>query len=211
MMVEGLILLSANLTRTSKVYIDTLVFNTNRELANQVPLAHNILMVIVLIAIAFLIATMCLLYFRYKQRRMKRAIESLSEKRISQLTKEKGQLFLEAIRLRDSYLELSKLLESNKEIIHSTEIISDTLWHKVIEDVDSLTDGYTSRLKSQFTSLKESDIHFCCLLKMGFSYSEIACLLGRTSNMMYKRRDLIAKRMRLNGSSNEIDTFIKSF
>lgn len=104
---------------------------------------------------------------------------------------------------------LTKSGDKNKDLDVIKELIDTKLWGEIISELDTLTGGFTTRLSSEYPDLKKTDIRFCCLLKMGFKYSEIGCLLGRTSSMMYKRCGIIANRMGLSDKSHLMD-FIKS-
>lgn len=123
---------------------------------------------------------------------------------------ERDNLLDKLIRALPVFKSLTLMIERNKDEKGSKERIDIKLWGKIISELDDVTNNFTIRLSDQFPMLKKDDIHFCCLLKMGFKYSDIACLCGRTINMMYKRRDLVIERTELDASSS-LETFIKAY
>lgn len=132
------------------------------------------------------------------------------DKQLKTVYAERDNLLDKLIHSLPVFKSLILMIEKNKNQKGSKEIIDIKLWGKIISELDDITNNFTIRLSDQFPMLKKDDIHFCCLLKMGFKYSDIACLCGRTINMMYKRRDLVIERIELNISSS-LETFIKAY
>ena len=132
------------------------------------------------------------------------------DKQLKTVYAERDNLLDKLIHSLPVFKSLILMIERNKDEKGSKEIIDIKLWGKIISELDDITNNFTIRLSDQFPMLKKDDIHFCCLLKMGFKYSDIACLCGRTINMMYKRRDLVIERIELNISSS-LETFIKVY
>lgn len=123
---------------------------------------------------------------------------------------ERDNLLDKLIHALPVFKSLTLMIERNKDEKRSKEMIDIKLWGKIISELDDVTNNFTIRLSDQFPMLKKDDIHFCCLLKMGFKYSDIACLCDRTINMMYKRRDLVIERIELDTSSS-LEAFIKAY
>lgn len=123
---------------------------------------------------------------------------------------ERDNLLDKLIHALPVFKSLTLMIERNKDEKGSKEMIDIKLWGKIISELDDVTNNFTIRLSDQFPMLKKDDIHFCCLLKMGFKYSDIACLCDRTINMMYKRRDLVIERIELDTSSS-LEAFIKAY
>ena len=123
---------------------------------------------------------------------------------------ERDNLLDKLIHALPVFKSLTLMIKRNKDQKGSKEIIDIKLWGKIISELDDVTNNFTIRLSDQFPMLKKDDIHFCCLLKMGFKYSDIACLCDRTINMMYKRRDLVIERIELDTSSS-LEAFIKAY
>lgn len=132
------------------------------------------------------------------------------DKQLKTVYAERDNLLDKLIHSLPVFKSLILMIEKNKNQKGSKEIIDIKLWGKIISELDDITNNFTIRLSDQFPMLKKDDIHFCCLLKMGFKYSDIACLCGRTINMMYKRRDLVIERIKLDTSSS-LGAFIKAY
>lgn len=120
------------------------------------------------------------------------------------------ELFDKYITETEIYKQIVQIIAKHKDGVNNQELLSATQWDEISQAIDLGNSDFTSRLSQQYPALKTEDIHFCCLLKMKFKYAEIACLLGRTSNMMYKRRNLIAQRMNLD-TAISLDKYIKNF
>lgn len=108
------------------------------------------------------------------------------------------------------YNELCHLIEENKGKAMNEVCISETKWLEIFQALDENHNKFATRFLEENQNLKTEDIHFCCLLKMEFKYSEMAILLGRTPNMMYKRKDSICKRLALNDTQT-LESFINNY
>ena len=186
------------------------------------------------LAISFIVTILILslIYFVCKRKKYRKRLMQLNEERssmkelfnnklaeiqrlhelIGQCEGDKAKIYVldKLIHSLPVFKSLILMIERNKDEKGSKEIIDIKLWGNIISELDDITNNFTIRLSDQFPMLKKDDIHFCCLLKMGFKYSDIACLCGRTINMMYKRRDLVIERIELNISSS-LETFIKVY
>lgn len=178
----------------------------------------------ILFAIAFVLLLL-LIYFIYKQKHYKAQLTQVEaktslmynqfdhlESQLNALSTEKEILTLKLIQTLPCYQEITLLIKKGKkqEIIPEG-MMSTELWNQVITEINNATDNFTLRLCYNYPLLKPEDIYFCCLLKMGLKYSDIACLLGRTTNMMYKRRELIIERIGGIGENASLDEFIRKF
>lgn len=132
------------------------------------------------------------------------------DKQLKTVYAERDNLLDKLIHALPVFKSLTLMIERSKDEKGSKEMIDIKLWGKIISELDDVTNNFTIRLSGQFPMLKKDDIHFCCLLKMGFKYSDIACLCDRTINMMYKRRDLVIERIELDTSSS-LEAFIKAY
>ena len=108
------------------------------------------------------------------------------------------------------YNELCHLIEENRGKTINETCISETKWLEIFQSLDKNYSKFATRMLENYPNLKTEDIHFCCLLKLGFKYSEMAILLGRTPNMMYKRKDSICKRLALNDTQT-LESFINNY
>ena len=135
---------------------------------------------------------------------------AILRKQLNDICAEKDKLFGQIVHDLPTCKILISLLENNKKTDVPKSLIENKLWKEIIIEIDSIASGFSMRLMSTYPLLKTNDIYFCCLLKMGFKFSDIACLCGRTSSMMYKRRNIIADRIGLNDAL-ALEAFIKSF
>lgn len=69
-------------------------------------------------------------------------------------------------------------------------------WEDIIEAVDILYDNYTVRLRKQFSSLTESDLQICCLIKLHLNNSTIATLTGISPASVTKRKGRMKERIK---------------
>lgn len=136
-----------------------------------------------------------------------RGENSLLRKELKNMKLEMEKLVEQAVFLLPVYRKMKELIKVNKEKTAPQEISAD-FQQEVIASLNNITGNFADRLAEDYPQLKKDDLFFCCLVKMGFKYSEIAGLLGRTPNMMYKRRDAVIQRMEINLSSS-FEAFIR--
>ncbi|WP_455586209.1 tetratricopeptide repeat protein [Bacteroides sp.] len=123
---------------------------------------------------------------------------------------ERDRMFVQLLHALPVFKELVVLLEKNRELEELKSLIDAKLWKEVVVQLNSITDNFTVRLENEYPKLKKVDIHFCCLLKMGFKYQDIACLCGRTLSMMYKRSSIAVDRMGLSDEFS-LESFVRTF
>lgn len=192
------------------ILADSLSYSPNN---NQSSTNNHLLYTSILMAVAI-----CILLV-YKKRSYSKQLYSLkkdkqtSEQTLSQeidkVRENRNQLFELYIKECPIYKEIALLLNKNK--IYDYELLTPEKWDELFSAINSHTNKFTVRLQEEYPLLKIEDIRFCCLIKIGFSYADIACILGRTPNMMYKRREIISKRMGLKKSNKAIDKYIINF
>lgn len=112
------------------------------------------------------------------------------------IKKEKSYLFDSLLTSRsDAYKSLVALKQHNYENPDAIKKVPNEIWDALLSEIDQLTSGFVERLKGKYERLLKEDIYFCCLVKIGMKYSDIANVFGYTSSASYKRRDAIMKRM----------------
>ncbi|WP_308595926.1 tetratricopeptide repeat protein [uncultured Parabacteroides sp.] len=85
-------------------------------------------------------------------------------------------------------------------------------WEGIIEAVDILHDNYTVRLHEQFSSLTESDLQICCLIKLHLNNSTIATLTGISPASVTKRKQRMKERMGLDLDEKEsLDMWLRRY
>ena len=111
--------------------------------------------------------------------------------------------------LAEAYVSQSPILQEIKELIatHRHDVANIPLltppqWEKIHDTLNTSHHNFVLRLQDQHPDLKEEDLQFCCLIKLGLKYAEIGILLGRTRNMMYKRKNMVTERLHLAPEKN---------
>lgn len=115
---------------------------------------------------------------------------------LTNIKKEKSYLFDSLLTSRSvAYKTLLTIKQHNYENPDANEKVPNEIWETLISEIDQLTHGFIKRLTGRYERLLKEDIYFCCLVKIGIKYADIANVFGCTSNAIYKRRDAIMKRM----------------
>ncbi len=130
---------------------------------------------------------------------------------MDKLAQNQQRLFMQYMANTPIHKEIVLLIEQNKKDVCTQELLSEEKWNELFIAINKVTDNFTARLQQEFTSLKTEDIRFCCLVKSGFKYSDIAHVMGRTSNMMYKRSELIVQRMNLANGKQKLKEYIQNY
>ena len=108
------------------------------------------------------------------------------------------------------YQQVLLLLKEHNDGLNANELLSAELWQELTDCINQCAPNFSQRLHKLYPQLDQKDIHFCLLVKAGFKYTEIACLLGRTPNMMYKRRQLIIGRIGKSMSAGQFEAYIQA-
>lgn len=115
---------------------------------------------------------------------------------LTNIKKEKSYLFDSLLSSRSvAYKTLLTIKQHNYENPDANRKIPNEIWETLISEIDQLTHGFINRLTGRYERLLKEDVYFCCLVKIGMKYADIANVFGCTSNAAYKRRDAIMKRM----------------
>ncbi len=115
---------------------------------------------------------------------------------LANIKKEKSYLFDNLLTSQSvAYKTLLTIKQHNYENPDANEKVPNEIWEILISEIDQLTHGFISRLTGRYERLLQGDVYFCCLVKIGMKYADIANVFGYTSNAAYKRRDAIMNRM----------------
>lgn len=96
--------------------------------------------------------------------------------------------------------------ESNQELIRqmaritNKDISVDALldWNILYQVIDSIYNGFYSKLTNAYTSLlSEKEIQLCCLLCAGFSSKEISVITQQSIPTIYQRKTSIRKKLKM--------------
>lgn len=190
----------------SAFYADTLTYNPPQTLQQN---ATNSIMVIVFVITIMLFAG----YWLYKSRLIRQKTEefNISKEQISAMENKQHILCQHLLESSTIYLKIKELLRQNLQQINNEELLTSNDWNEISNIIEKQSPHFTQRLKNSFPNLKKEDIHFCYLVRIKLKYADIALLLGRTINMMYKRKNIIIKRMGINITECSFEDFIQKF
>lgn len=102
----------------------------------------------------------------------------------------------------ECYQNLLLLREANKTKPDGMMRISEKQWQQIIVEINHDSFRFTKKLSGKYKYLSEEDIRFCCLVKMGFKYSDIALLLTCDRTGAYKKKDAIVRNMQLDKNTS---------
>lgn len=119
-------------------------------------------------------------------------------KQLENMKEEKHYLFDSVLSDHSiAYRNLLYLKQQNYENPDANKKLPDNDWKELLSEVDQLTHGSLKRLTGKYERLLKEDIYFCCLVKIGIKYSDMASILCCTPNAIYKKRNTILKRMNI--------------
>ena len=96
----------------------------------------------------------------------------------------------------DIYRKLQALKKHNKNTSDKVKL-TDADWAELENEFDRLLPCFLNQLNHKYEALLRDDIRFCCLVKVGFNYSEIQYILACAPDTVYKRDRGVKKRMRI--------------
>ena len=74
--------------------------------------------------------------------------------------------------------ELLKREDFVNKLKKNPKVLDVIQWRELIDRTNAIYDNYTVRIRTQIPELTENDIRLCCLIKLSFSNSDIADILG---------------------------------
>lgn len=103
--------------------------------------------------------------------------------------------FSRSIRMTASYRKMERMIQYQHEHPGKNPLESfDEMEQKAfLEEVNGLIPGYTERLQVNYPLLKPKDIFPLCLCLAGMAIPEIACVMNRTRDAIYKKLRAIRK------------------
>lgn len=128
------------------------------------------------------------------------------------LRNQKETLFVVLLSDSVSYKLLSALLEQKKKDAKCKQHFSDEDWNVLLKDINRFSNGFIDRLAKQYELLNTVDIRFCCLVRIGLSYTDIALVFDRSLDAMYKKRNgIIEHKIRVAPKSHLLEDILKTF
>jgi len=105
-------------------------------------------------------------------------------------------------KLKSQFLSVSNQIEpkARRELLQLIQEVDQELkdekgMQEFIENIDTLQDGFISRLAHAFPNLTQKDLIICAYIRMGMSNKEMACQLGISSQSIEMSRYRIRKKM----------------
>ena len=138
--------------------------------------------------------------------------KSKDSKRLNELINRNTYLRKREIFLSNQLLKKDEMITSLKQ---EPNCLKDYQWQELKEKTDGLFDGYTERLFKIVPSLTTHDIHICCLIKLSFSHTAIADILGISPTSLSRQKQRMKERIiQQVGSLGEnvlLDIWLKEF
>lgn len=119
--------------------------------------------------------------------------------------------------LNDKLLRLrsSSFLLVNKKMLPQLEgdasPLSESDWGTVYENIDTLFDGFTKRLRIEFPTITETEIRLCCLVKMNINNDMTANIMCITPAAAYKKKLRMAKHRMGFFGTKELEDYLEDF
>jgi len=133
-------------------------------------------------------------------------INLLKEQTIEKQKQELLASALEKIQLNEKLETIIKKAEvSGENKLHSQLITlkkQDKYWETLISKFYHLHPNFIKNLKSEFPNLSKSEVDFCSLVKMNFSFKEIASILQISHDSVISKKYRITKKMHVSGDAD---------
>jgi hypothetical protein len=135
---------------------------------------------------------------RMLQKEIEQYAKSIRRKDEERYTCEK--LIEDKARLQERERFLTAQVIAHTEILdrlsRKPRYIDESQWPEIIHAVNNLFDGFSYRLHTEFPSLTEEDVHYCCLIKLRLTTSVISILTGISPSSVTKRKQRIREKIR---------------
>lgn len=143
-----------------------------------------------------------------------RQIQDNLEKQLDERNKE--LMRLRSLNLKSAlnssliYGKLLELCDYNSRNPDGIRKFSSEEWGILLREIDVISLGFVERLQNEYEYLLEDDIHFCCLVKLEFKYSDIAYIWGCSAVAVHKRSHSVLERMGVsNAKKNKLIDILK--
>lgn len=116
-----------------------------------------------------------------------------------QIEKLENNNFRNLIIKTDIYKRIQTLKKQNKATLEKNKL-TDADWDDLEVEFNHIIPRFLKHLNEHYDALLKKDIQFCCLLKIGFNYTDIQYILGCAPDTVYKRDKAIKQRMNIEQS-----------
>lgn len=100
---------------------------------------------------------------------------------------------------REKYLcgQLVRRIKTLNDLTITPRYIVDDKWPEIFDYVNMVYENLTCRLQKDFSTLTDTDLQICCLIKLHLSNSVIAILTGISPSSVTKRKQRLKERISL--------------
>lgn len=137
----------------------------------------------------------CLNGLLEEERRIVSDLKALLEQKEEEIKQLKGIKFKRLIEDTSIYQRLLYIKDENAKNSTGKMNLEEEDWEELLSEIDLVSFDFTTRLVDRYDALVDNDIRFCCLIKLGFKFSEIALILGCSVDAVYKKEKSILRRM----------------
>lgn len=138
--------------------------------------------------------------------------KSKDSERLNVLTEKNAYLRKREVFLSNQLLKMDAMVTNLKK---EPDSFKEYQWEELKEKTDALFDGYTERLLKKVPTLTTHDIHICCLIKLSFSNTAMADILGISPTSVSRQKQRLKERIvQQVGSLGEnvlLDVWLKEF
>lgn len=101
------------------------------------------------------------------------------------------------------------LVRLNRKLFYLT----DDDWEELVVMVDVIFNQFTERLMGKHPGLTKDDLRYCCLIKLGYSISDIAAMMAIQPTTVSTRKQRIKKHLDISTVQNteSMENYIKNF
>lgn len=196
--------------------------------------------VAVLFIVLLVLSIVFVIFFFYQREKRRRQMENihyqdeLQRMEAERLQQERRTLFSEKVlaEVRANEMEHAKIAGELREMLlrniplilkisqqHENSDkekqkieVSDKEWSQIILSVNKGFNDFTGRLKSEYPTLSESEIRFCCLVKIRLSVDDLSNIYCVSPAAIIKRKYRIKKdRMGITDESKSLDMILQEF
>ena len=138
--------------------------------------------------------------------------KSKDTERLNVLTEKNAYLRKREAFLSNQLLKMDAMVTNLKK---EPDGFKEYQWEELKEKTDALFDGYTERLLKKVPTLTTHDIHICCLIKLSFSNTAMADILGisptSVSRQKQRLKERIVQQVGSLGENMLLDVWLKEF
>lgn len=133
-------------------------------------------------------------------------LNELKEKTIEKQKQELLATALEKIELNEKLESIIQKAENTGESKLKSQLENlkkqDKYWESLISKFYNLHPEFVKNIKDHFPELSKSEVDFCSLVKMNFSFKEIASILQISHDSVISKKYRISKKMNLSGDDD---------